>query len=565
VLATARGPAGIYAYFVVESYAARPADKSQSNLDAYFAGLYASLLDNPAIAGLDMRAHWATLNPNDPASAAAPYVWDSLDLAFAAVAAWNAAHPTSPPKTVQLNLVPGFESPAWIFDHMASCDPPDPALSPDGGTPFVPAPPASPPPGQPCDYSYFVEVEGSAPPYFSQRLPMPWSHTYIGYWRTFLTAVAARYGDNPALVSIAVGGPTASSTEMIMPNHADLDPSTLGPPYTTQWQSDLVHWNYLFATEYGKDLAYQNSDQAFIDAWNAAIDLYGEIFHGITLIATTGDGLPDFSPASPLAARVPVTLQPECVDPDMDCGAQAAIVAHFLEPGVGGSNAKAVEQEGFIAQSAYVNIDFDTAGMKWLAQATSGAHPVLGGSAVSPILGGVEDGTTFSVREMPMGCLKLSSCPDAEAPTERCAEPCAAASCAVAVNCAEADSGAAPSAEQTLYNMLQAYFDGTPMAASFGMPTGQGRLDFFQMYAPDIFYAQGMGGCSSTHFVAQENDAGADAGLASCTAADPGSTIVSASGVTYATDQQLLEQSSGWILQMAEAPQRSNDSAGDVK
>src|SRR5450432_1098290 len=210
-LATARGPAGIYAYFVVESYAARPADKSESHLDTYFAGLYASLLDNPTIAGLDMRAHWATLNPGDPATSATPYVWDSLDLAFGAVAAWNAAHPTSPPKTIQLNLVPGFESPAWIFDHMASCDPPDPALSPDGGTPFVPAPPASPPPGQPCDYSYFVEVEGSAPPYF-------------GYWRTFLTVVAARYGDNPALVSIAVGGPAASSTEMIMPNHADLDP-----------------------------------------------------------------------------------------------------------------------------------------------------------------------------------------------------------------------------------------------------------------------------------------------------------------------------------------------------
>jgi hypothetical protein len=205
--ATARGPAGIYAYFVVESYAARPVDNSQSNIDTYFAGLYASLLDNPAIAGLDMRVHWATLNPNDPATSAAPYVWNSLDLAFAAVAAWNAAHPTSPPKTIQLNIVPGFESPAWIFDRMASCDPPDSSLSPDGGTPFVSAPPASPPLGQSCDYSYFIEVEGTAPPYVSRRLTMPWSQRYLGYWRAFLTVLAARYGDNPALVSIAVGGP----------------------------------------------------------------------------------------------------------------------------------------------------------------------------------------------------------------------------------------------------------------------------------------------------------------------------------------------------------------------
>jgi hypothetical protein len=251
---------------------------------------------------------------------------------------------------------------------------------------------------------------------------------------------------------------------MIMPHDADIDPSTMAPPYATQWQSDLVHWNYLFATEYGHDPAYQNSDQAFIDAWNAAIDMYSAIFHGITLIVTTGDGLPDFAPASPWAATVPPTLQPECADPDMDCGAQATIVARFLDPGISGSNAKAVEEEGFIAQSAYVNIDFDARGMKWLAHATSGTHPVLsGGSAVvSRILGGVEDGTTFSVAEMAMGCLKTSSCPDAEAPTERCEAPCSAAGCTGTVNCAEADSGAAPSAEQTLYNMLQAYFTQTP-------------------------------------------------------------------------------------------------------
>ncbi len=137
--------------------------------------------------------------------------------------------------------------------------------------------------------------------------------------------------------------------------------------------------------------------------------------------------------------------------------------------------------------------------------------------------------------------------------------------CAVTVNCAEADSGGAPSAEQTLYNMMQAYFDQTPFAASFGVTKGQGLLNFFQIYAPDIFYAQGMQRCISTDFGAQGNDAGTNAGLAACTLPDPGSTIVSASGVTYATDQQLLEQASGLILQMAEAPERANGSLGDAE
>ncbi len=550
----ARGPIGVYAYFSVEEYAGRPVDQSQTNIDAYFAGMYASLLDNPAISGLDMRVHWATLNPNDPATSTAPYVWDPLDLAFAAVGSWNAAHTGLPPKTIQLNIIPGFESPAWIFDHMVSCDPPDSSPTADGGAPFVPAPPASPPPGQPCDYSYFLDIEGKAAPYVSRRLPMPWSQTYVDDWRGFLVALAARYGNDSAFVSIAIGGPTAASTEMIMPNDADIDPSTVAPPYATQWQSDLTHWNYLFAAEYETNPAYQNSDQAFIDAWSSAIDMYGEIFHDITLIITMGLGLPEFSPASSLAATVPAALQPACPDPYMECAAQASIVEHFLESSVAAGDAKAVEEEGFSAVEPYYRIDFDAAIVKWLTQADS----------AGPLLGGLEDTTTYSVREMAMGCLQFpSSCPDAEAPTERCGKSCSAASCNVPVNCAEAESGAAPSAEQTLYNMLQAYFDGTPAGPSFGMTAGPGRLNFYQLYADDIFYSQGMAGCISVDFVAYADDSGSS-GLAKCTSAPPGEMIMSAAGVTFTTDQQLLEQASGSILQMAQAPEQLLAASGDA-
>jgi hypothetical protein len=97
------------------------------------------------------------------------------------------------------------------------------------------------------------------------------------------------------------------------------------------------------------------------------------------------------------------------------------------------------------------------------------------------------------------------------------------------------------------------------------MTPGEGLLNFFQIYAPDIFYAQGMQRCISTHFIAQEHDAGADAGLAACTVGEPGSTIVTASGLAHATDQQLLEQASGLIVQMAEAPERANGSDSDAE
>jgi hypothetical protein len=555
--AAVRGPSGIYAYVVVESFMARPADQSPGNVDAYLSGLYASLLANPAIAGLDMRIHWATLNPNDPAASATPYAWDALDLAFAAVAAWNTAHAQSP-KTIQLNIVPGFESPSWIFDSMTSCDPPLSA----GSAPFATPPPASPPPGQACDYSYFLQTEGTAQPYPSLRLPMPWSQPYVGFWRTFLEALAARYGKNPALVSIAIGGPTATSTEMIMPHDTDIDPSTMAPPFATQWQNDLVHWNYLFAAEYGDDPAHQNSDQAFIDGWNAAIDMYGTIFRGITLIATTGDGLPVFSPPAASAAQVPASLLPACAVPDMECAVQAVILQHSLDPGVARNDAKAVEEEGLIAAQIHESLDFDATAMKWLANATSGPNPVLGGCTVSPLLAGLEEGTSFSVREMTMGCLATSTCPDAEPPVQRCASACSAPGCTTTVDCTQADSGAPPSAEQSLYNMMQAYFDGTPVAGAFGVTPGPGRLDFYQFYADDIFYAQGMTGCASTNFVDQERDAGTDAGLAACTLPNPGSSIVTADGAAFVTDQQLLEQASSLVLQMAQTP-LANASPGD--
>src|SRR3984957_16114241 len=65
-------------------------------------------------------------------------------------------------------------------------------------------------------------------------LPLPWNPVYKNAWQTFLTALAARYGPNPAFVSIAVAGPTAASAEMIVPNDANSNnPQTqFGAPIT---------------------------------------------------------------------------------------------------------------------------------------------------------------------------------------------------------------------------------------------------------------------------------------------------------------------------------------------
>ena len=53
-------------------------------------------------------------------------------------------------------------------------------------------------------------------------------------------------------------------------------------------------WLELFAFHYPGMAAYQGTDQAFIDEWDAAIDMYGQIFSGMTLVVTMGEKLPAF-------------------------------------------------------------------------------------------------------------------------------------------------------------------------------------------------------------------------------------------------------------------------------
>jgi hypothetical protein len=114
-------------------------------------------------------------------------------------------------------------------------------------------------------------------------LPLPWNTFYKSSWQTFLTALIARYGSNPAFVSIAVAGPTASSDEMIVSDNSNSNnPQTqFGSPIAPNEM-----WKKLFAFHYPGMAAYQSSDQAFIDEWDNAIDMYGEIFSGVTLVGS---------------------------------------------------------------------------------------------------------------------------------------------------------------------------------------------------------------------------------------------------------------------------------------
>ena len=117
-----RRPRGIYAVVNVEqAINQQKGNPTTAQLDTYFNIFYQSLLNDPAISGLTLQVHWDTVNPNAPPASNA-YLWNYVDDAFAQAAAWNAQNPSGVPKTIQLIVTAGFQSPQWMLNQLTSCD-----------------------------------------------------------------------------------------------------------------------------------------------------------------------------------------------------------------------------------------------------------------------------------------------------------------------------------------------------------------------------------------------------------------------------------------------------------
>jgi hypothetical protein len=411
--------------------------------DAILVKYFSTLLDNPAISGLAPMMGWTLLNPNDPGPdpfhpAAGAYTWNAMDDVFIAVDEWNRSHPAIPPKTIQIILSPGFSSPSWVFSNIDSSVCGDHsdcagAGSCDGLFMSAPANPTS----RDCGYTtLFFRVESN--PVEQIPLPMPWNSVYKSDWRTFLIALNQHVQWEPAsyaFVSIAMAGPTASSTEMILPNTINQNPYVCSgglyldetfrnngnpfcPPALPEFSVPAA-WNLLFANFYGPDPKYQNTDLPFIQEWDAAIDEYSWIFNGTTLVLTaTTDALPTFPDADPSllipapgfvadCGNDPLT-NPSGYDPSsaMACAAVTQVLAHFTNPFVGGFNAKATFEAGMTA--ARDGIDLGTNGFKWLAAITASGRAPLPGTPfrMSRMLGGVQFAQIFSDPKdiLPEGC-----------------------------------------------------------------------------------------------------------------------------------------------------------------
>ena len=528
----ARVPKGVYTNFIAEatinqaqtaaypstqpnkipSYPVLPVDPTDAVLVNYFA----VLLNNPAISGLAPQMDWATLNPNNPnANPAQPaYTWNFLDDVFTAVNQWNNSHRQLPPKTIQLIISAGFNSPSWVFNDIDNnvCGAGGSGCGSCDGLFMSPPPPVS----QSCGYTtLFAATEAGAPNQSS--LPMPWNAIYKGDFGAFLAALNKHIQTEPsssAFVSIAMSGPTASSTEMILPNESNqtfplplennasnngLLALSILPPFAPLPAGETATtgikvsdaWDTLFENFY-QNKSFDGSDDPFVNEWINTINLYSEIFNDITLcLTTTTDGLPSF-PKPPADEQMAAPgFESDCSDPSpgnlQQCASVTQILQYFTSPTAGGTNAKLVFEAGMTA--ARDGLDLGTNGIKWLAAVTSSGKNPLPGTTynMSRILPGMQFSHSFTSTKVKPG----SSADDVEAE-----------------GCPTYPGVLCPglTADQGYLNVMKdSYFVGTSIGPLFGASANvtygdwmykNAPMNFLEIYDGDVIWASGLGDCT---------------------------------------------------------------------
>jgi hypothetical protein len=487
------------------------------------------LLNDPSVSGLAPAIPWNLLSVSNPGvdplkPAPGSYMWQPLDDVFIAVSNWNSAHQGSTPKTIQLMISPGFNSPSWVIEDIdagaiaGGCGPDGGICTGNCDGLFLLSQPPSPPTFNysKCGYTtIFWEVEGE--PQVQEPLPLPWNQTYRNDWKRFLITLNSHLQSEPSsasLVSIAIAGPTSSSTEMILPNAANQKPLlkatggylSLSASY---WGKDATQpdltvadgWNILLANNYGKRSKYYNTDGAFVEEWERAIDVYSGIFSGITLsLTTTSDSLPTFTEASDTSAvfTPAAGFAADCDDdpstnPDsaMACAAVTQVLYYFVNPGVDGNNAKATQEDGLTARHRVT--DLGPNGIKWLAVTTAaGTAPLPGTSlTMSPVLGGLQMGKSFSSQKAEgkdSTIMQLEGCPEYPKP----------------------DCPTLTPAEGFNFVMTDSFFPGTPAGGAYGdsatvsvgnFSYSDAHLNFLQIYNSDFLYAESLGNCNMFELV----------------------------------------------------------------
>jgi hypothetical protein len=126
----------------------------------------------PLAAGATVSAPWSTIEPS-----AGVYDWSTIDAGLAAAGT----------RPVQIEVVPGAFTPGWVYAE---------------GVPSM---------SLTWDWNY------AYPMCSTQRLPVPWSATYLSDWTRLVTAMSQRYATNAQVLAVKVTGQNGKSDENVLP------------------------------------------------------------------------------------------------------------------------------------------------------------------------------------------------------------------------------------------------------------------------------------------------------------------------------------------------------------
>jgi len=261
-------------------------------------------LTNPYVQGIALRTHWDRVEPHEHADPN-DFYWDYLDQGVAAAAAHG--------KKVSISVTAGVTCPQWLFDagspafyvteqygYSAITD----GVTTAGSTTVISAGDTA---GWDSSVSVGLQIFGgsipagativavnssnnvtiSAPATQSatgvavttaqiEPMPLPWDPIFQQKWGAFIQALAARYGNNPNLAYVVMGGPGRRQE------------------------------SYFCFTPY--DMDYFNNTLGGLPNWEAGvewiIDQYGTYFPNTPFMLAMGDPIPTSDGDASLEAAV---------------------------------------------------------------------------------------------------------------------------------------------------------------------------------------------------------------------------------------------------------------------
>ena len=155
-----------------------------------------SVLTNPKLQGIVIRARWSDVNPSK-----GHYDWSRIKDAVSKI--------TNAKKHWKLKIFTGISDPVWLQQEGVqyfTFNNPNPQ-------PFHPDP--------------------------TYSMPVPWDTKMLGFYDTMLAAAAAEFDGNPYLDLVAIGGPTQFSLEMHLPDEVSSLPGYSPQKLINAWKTSI--------------------------------------------------------------------------------------------------------------------------------------------------------------------------------------------------------------------------------------------------------------------------------------------------------------------------------------